>query len=184
MSGSIEEASSTGVVGIEHMDGLYGYAMVLTRNRTEADDLVQETYVRALEAMHRLRENSNVKGWLFTILRNLWFNELRKRRSAPNLLEIDGEDNAADGLVGNAKDSHEIFVSNEDSERVRMAIAQLPIEFREIILLREFEELSYQEIAEVLACPAGTVMSRLGRARAKLRTILMRRVPHRLLNEE
>jgi RNA polymerase sigma-70 factor (ECF subfamily) len=173
MSGSIEEASSAGVVGIEHIDGLYGYAMVLTRNRTEAEDLVQETYVRALEAMHRLRENSNVKGWLFTILRNLWFNELRKRRSTPNLIEIDGEDNGADGLVGNSKDSHEIFVSNEDSERVRMAIAQLPIEFREIILLREFEELSYQEIAEVLACPAGTVMSRLGRARAKLRNILM-----------
>jgi RNA polymerase sigma-70 factor (ECF subfamily) len=172
MSGSIEETSSAGAIGIEHIDGLYGYAIVLTRNRTEAEDLVQETYVRALEAMHRLRENSNIKGWLFTILRNLWFNELRKRRSAPKIAEIDGEDNSADGLVGNSKDSYEIFAGNEDIARVRRAIAELGVEFREIILLREFEELSYQVIAEVLHCPVGTVMSRLGRARAKLRGIL------------
>jgi RNA polymerase sigma-70 factor (ECF subfamily) len=172
MSGSLEEASHAGAVGIEHVDGLYGYAMVLTRNRTEAEDLVQETYVRALEAVSRLRENSNLKGWLFTILRNLWLNELRKRRSTPHLVDIDGEDGSADELAGNTKDSLEIFVGNEDAERVRRAVAQLPIEFKEIILLREFEELSYQEIAEVLNCPVGTVMSRLGRARAKLRNIL------------
>jgi RNA polymerase sigma-70 factor (ECF subfamily) len=88
------------------------------------------------------------------------------------LVDIDGEDGSADELAGNTKDSLEIFVGNEDAERVRRAVAQLPIEFKEIILLREFEELSYQEIAEVLNCPVGTVMSRLGRARAKLRNIL------------
>jgi RNA polymerase sigma-70 factor (ECF subfamily) len=146
--------------------------MVLTRNRAEAEDLVQETYVRALGAVGRLRENSNVKGWLFTILRNLWFNELRKRRNAPAIVEMDGDDHTADSLAGNARDAHEIFVSNENSDIVRSAINNLPVEFREIILLREFEELSYQEIADVLGCPAGTVMSRLGRARAKLRTAL------------
>lgn len=146
--------------------------MVLSRNHTEAEDLVQETYVRALEAAHRLRENSNIKGWLFTILRNLWFNELRKRRSTPQIVEIDGEDHAADGLAGNLQDSYEIFASRENAEKVRAAIARLPVEFREIILLREFEELSYQEIAEILACPLGTVMSRLGRARSKLRSLL------------
>jgi RNA polymerase sigma-70 factor (ECF subfamily) len=172
MSGSLKEASHAETVGLEHIDGLYGYAMVLTRNRTEAEDLVQETYVRALEAVSRLRENSNIKGWLFTILRNLWLNELRKRRSTPHIVEIDGEDGTADGLAGKEKDSLEIFVGNEDADMVRRAIAQLPIEFKEIILLREFEELSYQEIAEVLNCPVGTVMSRLGRARAKLRNIL------------
>jgi RNA polymerase sigma-70 factor (ECF subfamily) len=174
MSGSLKEASThAGPVGLEHIDGLYGYAMVLTRSRADAEDLVQEAYVRALEAMHRLREDSNIKGWLFTILRNLWLNELRKRKSGPRVVvEIDGEENAADSLVSNFKDSHEILVSNENAERVREAIDQLPVEFREIILLREFEELSYQEIADVIGCPAGTVMSRLGRARAKLRKIL------------
>jgi RNA polymerase sigma-70 factor (ECF subfamily) len=172
MAGSVAGTGIESAVGIEHVDGLYGYAMVLTRNRTEAEDLVQETYVRALDAAGRLRENSNIKGWLFTILRNLWFNELRKRRSAPHIVEIDGEENAADRLVGNAKNSHEIFVSGEDTQRVRSAISKLPLEFKEIILLREFEELSYQEIADVLECPVGTVMSRLGRARAKLRSVL------------
>jgi RNA polymerase sigma-70 factor (ECF subfamily) len=172
MSGSLEETSHTGTDAIAQIDGLYGYAVVLTRNRTEAEDLVQETYVRALEAVDRLRENSNIKGWLFTILRNLWINEVRKRRRAPNLVAIDGEENSADGLVGNSKDSYEIFAENEDVARVRRAIADLPLEFREIILLREFEELSYQVIAEVLHCPVGTVMSRLARARAKLRSIL------------
>jgi RNA polymerase sigma-70 factor (ECF subfamily) len=172
MSGSVERANPAGAVGVEHVDGLYGYALVLTRNRTEAEDLVQETYLRALDAAGRLRENSNIKGWLFTILRNLWLNALRKRRNAPHIVEIDGEENAADGLVGNSKNSHEIFASNEEVERVRTAISKLPTEFREIILLREFEELSYQEIAGVLNCPVGTVMSRLGRARAKLRSAL------------
>jgi RNA polymerase sigma-70 factor (ECF subfamily) len=85
---------------------------------------------------------------------------------------MDGDDHTADSVVGNAKNAHEIFVSNEDSDIVRSAIDNLPAEFREIILLREFEELSYQEIADVLGCPAGTVMSRLGRARARLRTAL------------
>jgi RNA polymerase sigma-70 factor (ECF subfamily) len=172
MSGSLGDAIATNEIGTEYVDGLYGYAMILTRNRAEAEDLVQETYVRALGAAGRLRENSNVKGWLFTILRNLWFNELRKRRSAPAIVEMDGDDHTADSLVGNASDAHEIFVSNEDSDIIRSAINDLPVEFREIILLREFEELSYQEIAGVLGCPAGTVMSRLGRARAKLRTAL------------
>jgi RNA polymerase sigma-70 factor (ECF subfamily) len=172
MSGSPGEAFAKNELGSEHVDGLYGYAMVLTRNRAEAEDLVQETYVRALGAVGRLRENSNIKGWLFTILRNLWFNELRRRRSSPAIVDMDGDDRTADSLVGNARNAHELFVSNEDSSIVRSAINDLPLEFREIILLREFEELSYQEIADVLGCPAGTVMSRLGRARAKLRAAL------------
>lgn len=172
MSGSPRKISAPNVLSSEYVDGLYGYAMVLTRNRSEAEDLVQETYVRALAAAERLRENSNVNAWLFTILRNLWFNELRKRRNSPAIVEMDGDDHTADYLVGNARDAYEIFASNEDSRIVRAAIDDLPMEFKEIILLREFQELSYQEIAEVLGCPAGTVMSRLGRARAKLRAAL------------
>jgi RNA polymerase sigma-70 factor (ECF subfamily) len=172
MSGSHWETYSANILDGEYVDSLYGYAVVLTRNRAEAEDLVQETYVRALEAAGRLRENSNIKGWLLTILRNLWFNQLRKRRNAPMAVEIDGDEHVADSLAGKARNAHEIYVSNEDSEMIRRAIDDLSVEFREIILLREFEELSYQEIADLLGCPAGTVMSRLGRARAKLRTVL------------
>jgi RNA polymerase sigma-70 factor, ECF subfamily len=158
--------------GLEYIDALYGYALMLTRNRVEAEDLVQETYVRALEAQHRLRKDSNVKGWILTILRNLWLNQLRKRKSEPLLVEMDGQEGGADYVPGNALDSYEILAGKEDVKRVQVAIGQLSTEFREVILLREFEELSYQEMATVLDCPMGTVMSRLGRARAKLRVLL------------
>jgi RNA polymerase sigma-70 factor (ECF subfamily) len=158
--------------GIEYMNALYGYALMLTRNSVEAEDLVQETYVRALEAQHRVRDDSNIRGWFFTILRNLWLNQMRKRKSRPQLVDVDGEEGGADLLSGRERNSQEILIGNEDAEHVRIAIGRLPPEFREVILLREFEELSYQEIANVLNCPAGTVMSRLGRARAKLRILL------------
>jgi RNA polymerase sigma-70 factor (ECF subfamily) len=158
--------------GIEYMNALYGYALMLTRNSVEAEDLVQETYVRALEARHRVRDDSNIRGWFFTILRNLWLNQMRKRKSTPQLVDVDGEEGGADLLPGRERNSQEILIGNEDAEHVRIAIGRLPSEFREVILLREFEELSYQEIANVLNCPAGTVMSRLGRARAKLRILL------------
>ena len=156
-------------MGIEHLDGLYSYAMVLTRNHAEAEDLVQETYVRAIQAMGRLRTGSNVKSWLFTILRNIWFNQLRKRRNGPQMVDV--EDGAAN-IAEPSSDSYDLYVSKMEAEQVRAAIQELPVESREIILLREYEDLSYQEIASVLDCPVGTVMSRLGRARAKLRALL------------
>ena len=155
---------------IEFLDGLYSYALVLTRNHAEAEDLVQETYVRAMPAMGKLRVDSNIKSWLFTILRNVWLNQLRKLRNGPQMVEI--EDGVANSIVEPSKDSHDLYVNKVETEQVRAAIQELPREFCEIILLREYEELSYQEIAVVLNCPIGTVMSRLGRARAKLRTLL------------
>jgi RNA polymerase sigma-70 factor (ECF subfamily) len=159
-------------VHIENIDGLYSYAMILTRNQAEAEDLVQETYVRAISAMGRLRDGSNMKGWLFTILRNVWFNQLRKWRNGHQMTEIQVKDGDADSFAGPSKDSHDLYVNKMEAERVRAAIQELPVDFREIILLREYEDLSYREIASVLDCPVGTVMSRLGRARAKLRGVL------------
>ena len=162
----------TDTMGIEYLDGLYSYAMVLSRNHADAEDLVQETYVRAMQAMRRLRADSNIKGWLFTILRNIWFNQLRKRRNGPQMVEIEVGDGVANSIVEPSKNSHDLYVSKLEAEQVRSAIHKLPVEFREIILLREYEDLSYREIASVLHCPVGTVMSRLGRARAKLSTLL------------
>jgi RNA polymerase sigma-70 factor, ECF subfamily len=158
--------------GIEYLDGLYSYAMVLTRNHAEAEDLVQETYIRAMQAMRRLRADSNIKGWLFTILKNIWFNQLRKRRNGPPMVDIEAGDGPANNVVEPSKNSHDLYVSKLEAEQVRAAIQELPIEFREIILLREYEDLSYREIASILRCPLGTVMSRLGRARAKLGALL------------
>ena len=83
MSWNQDGTGQADTTSIEYLDGLYGCALVLTRNHAEAEDLVQETYVRALQAMGRLRVGSNMKGWLFTILRNIWFNQLRKWRNGP-----------------------------------------------------------------------------------------------------
>src|SRR5258708_18064883 len=155
-----------------YIDGLFGYAMVLTRNPAEAADLVQETYVRALKAKHSLRPSSNVKSWLFTILRNIWLNQLRHKRSAPPIGELDAQEGIAAVAIEPSKDPHAQCVSKIEQEKVHNAIQQLPAEFREIIILREYEELSYHEIAAMLHCPAGAVMSRLARARSKLRALL------------
>lgn len=167
------------MVGLEYLDALYGYAMVLTRNHAEAEDLVQETYVRAMPAMNRLRSESNVKGWLFKILRNVWLNNLRKRRTAPEITWSDVEDGLVGDIAESSKDSYGAFVSKIEREQVQAAIQALPANFREIILLREFEELSYDEIAGLLECPIGTVMSRLARARSKLRVLLTSARPER-----
>jgi RNA polymerase sigma-70 factor (ECF subfamily) len=156
----------------EVFDGLYGYAMVLSRDRTEAEDLVQETCVRAIKAIESLQPGSNAKSWLFTILRNIWLNQMRQRRAAPKMVELDVDESTAETAVEPSKDPHALYVSKVERELVREAIQQLSEELREIIVLREYGELSYQEIASVLGCPAGTVMSRLGRARSKLRSLL------------
>ena len=168
----------------EYLDGLYSYGLVLSRNRAEAEDLVQETCLRALRAMGRLRPDSNVKSWLFTILRNIWLNQLRQRKTAPGVVDLDSDEYVTNQEVDSSKDPHAAFVSDLEREQVRHAIQQLPVEFREIIMLREYEELSYQEIASVLDCPPGTVMSRLARARSRLRELLPAGLMARPANEK
>jgi RNA polymerase sigma-70 factor (ECF subfamily) len=159
-------------IGLEYLDSLYSYAMVLTHNHAEAEDLVQETYIRAIPAMKRLRSESNIKGWLFKILRNTWLNHLRKRRTAPVISWTEEGDGSVRDIAEPAKDSYHALVGKMEKEQVQAAIQALSVKFREIILLREFEELSYDEIAGLLNCPLGTVMSRLARARSKLRVLL------------
>jgi RNA polymerase sigma-70 factor, ECF subfamily len=160
------------VAPLEHADGLFTYAMALTRNSFEAEDLVQETYLRAMEAMGRLREHSNVKAWLYTILRNIRRNQIRQRRTMPKLVELDAFENAADLVKDPARDPHSLYVHKVEKQQVRVALHQLPEEYREIIVLREYADLSYLEIASLLNCPLGTVMSRLARARSKLGILL------------
>jgi RNA polymerase sigma-70 factor (ECF subfamily) len=152
--------------------------MVLSRNSTEAEDLVQETCLRALRAIGGLRTPGSVKSWLFTILRNIWLNQLRQRRTAPDLIE----NSTRTKMVRMSQPmQRKILIQSTETgssasrverAQVRAAIQQLPLGFREIIILREYEELSYQEIAALLDCPPGTVMSRLARARSRLRELL------------
>jgi RNA polymerase sigma-70 factor, ECF subfamily len=156
----------------DYMDSLYAYAMVLRRDPAEAGDLVQETYLRALMSKERLRPTSNVKSWLFTILRNIWLNQLRHERAAPKVAELDSESNLSNVLPADTEDPFDVYAKNLQRERVRTAITRLPAKLREIVILREYEELSYQQIGEVLKLPLGTVTSRLARARSKLGVLL------------
>src|SRR6476646_11682445 len=107
----------------EYLDGLYSYALVLSRNQAEAEDLVQETCLRALRAMERLRPDSNVKSWLFTILRNIWLNQLRQRKS--DVVDLDSDEYGENRAVDSSKDPHAAYVSDLEREQVRHAIEQL-----------------------------------------------------------
>lgn len=153
---------------LEHIDALYGYAMTLTRDTTEAEDLVQETYMRAARAVNRLDSMANLKGWLFVIMRNAWLNQVRHKNAGPLFVDLDSSES-----TGQAQDNpHIVYLRKLEREQVREAIESLPEAYREIVLLRDIEGFTYQEIATVLDCPAGTVMSRLGRARGRLRKML------------
>jgi RNA polymerase sigma-70 factor, ECF subfamily len=155
-----------------NIGGLYSYALVLTRNHADAEDLVQETYVRAMGRLSCLRAGSNLKGWLVTILRNVWLNQLKQRQSNAHFVGLDDSEGVADSIADLSKNAYEICVSKRETSQIRSAIQNLPLESQEIILLREYEELSYREIASVLDCPVGTVMSRLARSRTRLRALL------------
>src|ERR1700733_7935227 len=154
----------------EAMDALYGYAMVLTRDSSSASDLVQKTYLQALPAMRRLRRRSKRRGWLFTILRDHWIDPLRRQRTAQWPLEPDAEKSEQAAIDRSNPDTQ--YTVKVDAERVRAAIQQLPLEYGEIVFLREYGELSHQEIAKLLRCSPGAVLSRLSRARSRLRNLL------------
>src|SRR5262249_1127030 len=119
-----------------HLDALYGFAMTLTRNQTEAEDLVKETYLRAVRAFGRWLPDSNLKGWLFAIMRNVWLNQLRHERSGPRFVELDGEEEGQAEWPGDlADDPHIVYLRKLERQEVRDAIDSLPDIYREIILL-------------------------------------------------
>jgi RNA polymerase sigma-70 factor (ECF subfamily) len=158
---------------LEHIDALYGYAVTLTRDQTEAEDLVQETYLRAVRAFGQLVPNSNLKSWLFVIMRNAWLNQIRHTRSGPRFIELDNEqEDLARWPDQQARDPYVVYLRKLERQEIKEAIESLPDIYREIVVLRDIEGFSYQQIATLLDCPAGTVMSRLGRARDKLRRAL------------
>ncbi len=150
------------------LDGLYGFAVALTRDPAVAEDLVQETYLRALSTRHKADPEENIRGWLFTILHNVWRNERRRRR--PDALE--DRPAIAARLAAPGEGPEESLARRERDGRVREAIEALPETFREVVVLRCVAGFSYKDVAGILGCPAGTVMSRLARARALLKRSL------------
>lgn len=170
MMDGLVEIVEFGQAALEHLDALYGYALALTHNMTEAEDLVQDTYLRAASAAHRPDVNSNLKGWMFVIMRNAWLNEQRHKNSGPKFVDL--ETTGPPPVDQLQETPHVVYLRKLEREQVQQAIESLPDAYREIIVLRDIEGFTYQEIATVLDCPAGTVMSRLGRARGKLRKLL------------
>jgi RNA polymerase sigma-70 factor, ECF subfamily len=161
------------LAGSEHIEALYSYAMILTHNPTDAEELVVEAYVRAIAAIERRSVVRNVKIWLFTIFRNVWINELERRATGrPSLVAIDRAGGTAILIAETSQDPGALYAARADCEQMREAIRNLSEESREVILLREYEGLSYEEMASVLNCPIETVISRLGRSRSKLQTLL------------
>jgi RNA polymerase sigma-70 factor, ECF subfamily len=149
-------------------DQLYNFARWLTHDTMEAEDLVQETYTKALRGFSSFQAGTNFRAWMYRILRNSF---LSSRTGLKTMVALDGE---VDEVVLPAENTtpESILIEQGDREIVQQALAELAVPFREILLLCEVEEMSYQEIAETLAIPTGTVMSRLFRARKALRNII------------
>jgi RNA polymerase sigma-70 factor (ECF subfamily) len=150
------------------LDGLYGFALVLSRDSTVAEDLVQETYLRALRARRKPAPEEGLRVWLFVILHNVWRNQLRRRRPERLLDDVAEVLEVADPRDG----PEELLERKRLRAHLQEAIAGLPDSFRQVLVLRCVEGFSYQEVAAIVGCPTGTVMSRLARGRALLRRFL------------
>lgn len=144
---------------LEHIDALFNFAFRLTRNREQAEDLVQETSLRGFQAYHKFVAGTNFKAWMFTILRNTYINEYHKRSREPVKVNYEEVESFV-SLPEVTGFEEELF-----SEALQQSIDQLPEELRTTIMLFYVEELPYKEIAKVMKCPIGTVMSRLFMAR-------------------
>ena len=152
-------------------DSLYNFAHWLTGNRVDAEDLVQETYAKALKGFKSFQDGTTLRAWRFRILRNTFLTS-RTGLMARNTLSFEEESEEAEVRSAQVVTPESVLLRNENQQMVLDALAAVPVHYREIILLCEVEELSYREIAEVLSLPIGTVMSRLSRARNSLRQML------------
>jgi len=154
---------------LQHLDALYNFAMYLTKRPPDADDLVQETYLRAFRFSHRFQPGTHLRAWLFQILRNTFLTFYRVReREAP--VAEDGVPDWDPPMFHDApEDDGATMEAHTDLER---AMRRLPEEFRTVLLLAEVEGLPLEEVARVMVCPVGTVKSRIFRAKERLRALL------------
>ncbi len=159
-------AASFEELALPLFDQLYNFAHWLTQDKAEAEDLVQETYAKALRGFSSFQAGTNFRAWMYRILRNSF---LSSRTGLKATVELDEE---GVGLPHETVTPESLLIEQANRETVQQALESLPLQFREILLLCEVEEMSYQEIAETLTVPMGTVMSRLHRARQALRRAL------------
>ena len=152
-------------------DCLYNFAHWLAQNREEAEDLVQETYAKALKGFSSFQPGTNFRAWIFRILRNTFLTS-RSELAATKTVPLDDENEPQQMLAVTHETPESLLLAQADQQRVQAALEQVPVVYREVLLLCDVEEMSYQEIAETLSVPIGTVMSRLHRARKALRAAL------------
>jgi len=157
-------------VALPHADALYNFALKMTRSRKDAEDLVQDTFLRAFRFFHRFEPGTNCRAWLFRILKNTYINSYRKVKRTPahvdwGQVEEYYDTVAGDDVLKRHKTPEDELLDGSLDHRVEEAVASLPAEYREVVLLNFLEDLSYKEISEVLEIPMGTVMSRLHRGR-------------------
>ncbi len=152
------------------LEPLYATARRLTRNRSDADDLVQDTYVKAFRFEDRFARGTNLKAWLYTILHNTWSN--RRRSAARDTVDVDSDrverESLRTGPLSVEETPERILLRETLDADLQAALEALPDAFREAVWLRDVEEFSYAEIAEILGVPIGTVMSRISRGRRLL----------------
>jgi RNA polymerase sigma-70 factor (ECF subfamily) len=157
-------------VMVPYMDVLYNYGLYLTGDREEASDLLQETYLKAFRFFDKFEPGTNAKAWLYRIMRNTFINEYRRVKRLPDLVQYDEQISAYQMLPReDEKTDLRTQINGELFEdEIAGAITSLPEKFKSVIVLRDVEDLPYEEIADALEIPVGTVRSRLHRARAIL----------------
>jgi RNA polymerase sigma factor (sigma-70 family) len=158
-------------VMLPHLDAAYNLARWLSGSAADADDVVQEAYLRALRFFESYR-GDNPRAWLLTIVRNTWFTQWRRHRQSADTVPYDDayerDDQLPGWLDGSGEDPERLVLRQEDTELVHRALAALSVEHREVLVLRELEDMSYRDVATIAGIPVGTVMSRLSRARRML----------------
>jgi RNA polymerase sigma-70 factor (ECF subfamily) len=160
---------------LPHMDILYNFALRTTGNEDDARDLMQETYLKAYRFWDKYEQGTNIRAWLFRIMKNSYINRYRKETREPDTVEYGDVDNFYDTIRAESTDTNDLqqkLFGNLLGDEVTEALQSLPEDFRTVVILCDIEGLTYEEIAEFLDCPIGTVRSRLHRGRKLLQTKL------------
>jgi len=161
-------------VALPHLSQLYTAAVYLTKDKTEAEELIQETYLRAFQFFDKFQPGTNCKAWLLSIVRHLFINRYWQKKREPEIIDWAKVERAYDSVVeqGERADPESLLFSKLMGRDIENALKQLPEEFRTAIILVDIEELTYEEAAQVMGCPVGTIRSRVSRGRRLLRVRL------------